>query len=59
MTLVLSVEQTGSVIRYQRTGSVPDATGAPTSNYKEAEDDNLDPIIVLDGKTLELNTIGT
>ena len=39
--------------------SVPDATGAPTSNYKEAEDDNPDPIIVADGKTLELNTIGT
>ena len=39
--------------------SVPDATGAPTSNYKEAEDDNPDPIIIADGKTLELNTIGT
>ena len=39
--------------------SVPDATGTPTSNYKEAEDDNPDPIIVADGKTLELNTIGT
>ena len=37
--------------------SVPDATGAPTSNYKEAEDDNPDPIIVADGKTLELTQL--
>ena len=39
--------------------SVPDATGAPTSNYKESEDDEPDPIIVADGMTMELNTIST
>jgi flagellin len=39
--------------------SVPDATGAPASKYTEPDDDSPDPIIVADGQTLTLNTIGT
>jgi len=39
--------------------SVPDATGDPASKYTEPEDDSPNPIIVADGKTLTLNTIGT
>ena len=39
--------------------SVPDATGAPASKYTEPDDDSPDPIIVADGQTLNLNTIGT
>ena len=39
--------------------SVPDATGDPASKYNEPEDDSPNPIIVADGKTLTLNTIGT
>ena len=39
--------------------SVPDATGDPASKYKEAEDDDPDPITVADGMTMELNTIST
>jgi len=37
--------------------SVPDATGDPDSKYKEAEDDDPDPITVADGRTMQLNTI--
>ena len=39
--------------------TVPDATGDPASKYKEAEDDDPDPITVADGMTMELNTIST
>jgi flagellin len=39
--------------------SVPDATGAPASKYTESDDDSPDPIIVADGQTLTLSTIGT
>ena len=38
---------------------MPDATGDPASKYTEPEDDSPNPIIVADGKTLTLNTIGT
>ena len=37
--------------------SVPDATGDPIGKYVEEEAEDPDPIIVADGRTMQLNTI--